>query len=126
MRRLGKLRMFQHTAAPERRAHGKADEDHDRDRFLINRAGTKCEARMVPFLRRRRGDDRAGQRRSDLEPRSGCLGGMAQFGRTAPVADGRRLGSDLPQFAAGSQAEHKNRLAAHVCGCETRNEEEGT
>src|ERR1700691_1258744 len=95
-------------------SYGEADEDHDRNRFFVDPAKPEFETRMVSAMRSRRGDDRAGKRRSHLEPGPACIGGMAQLGQSPSVAGSRWLGTDLPEFTTGSRAEHKNQLTAAV------------
>jgi hypothetical protein len=52
----------------KQRAHGEADEDHDRNRFFVGPPGPEFETRMVSTMRGPRGDDCAGKHRRDLEP----------------------------------------------------------
>src|SRR4029077_3167263 len=45
---------------------------------------------------------------SDLEPRPGSIGAMAQFGGAASRGSCRWLVAYLPEFASGSRKEHKS------------------
>jgi hypothetical protein len=67
----GNLRSFQHGLDFRKKAHGKADKDHDRNRITADPARTNSNACMVPTVQRRGRDDQLGGCRRDLEPTAG-------------------------------------------------------
>jgi hypothetical protein len=66
---------FSH-ATFEGRAHVEADDDHNRNRVIVDPPEPEFQARMVPAMHGRGGDDRAGEYRSDIEPTKDSTGGV--------------------------------------------------